>query len=50
MLFAVFTGGSWHAVQPLNKDLYPSYEICMQNAALINTAPDEKIICGAVVR
>lgn len=50
MILAVFTGSGWQMVKPVSEDLYSSYEICMANADNIQTASNEKIICGEVVR
>lgn len=50
MILAVFTGSAWQPVKPVSEEFYSSYEICLQNAALISTASNEKIICAEVVR
>lgn len=50
MVLLVFSSGHWEAIRPISTDIFPSYEVCMQSAALISAAPDEKIECGEVVR
>lgn len=50
MALAIYTGSSWKIEKPIDNDLYPTQEVCEQYAETINTAPDEKIVCGSVER
>lgn len=50
MALAIYTGSSWNIAKPIDNDLYPTQEVCEKYAETINTAPDEKIVCGSVER